>query len=132
MSDNEKTDEWGSINLLIWSFLLINGPWLLFNQVINGFLELEIFWIEGVGTLYNMMLSPFALFVIVWRIVYVMLPDSINFDRGVAAMYVAFVNGPVIIYATYPTLLYMHGHRDDHAPFDVPMYYRGLIEYLAG
>ena len=132
MSDDSQKDGWVDTNLLIWSFFFINGPWLLLNQLINGFLDLEVFWIEGVGTVYNLMVSPFAVFVVVWRVVYAILPDREYLDRGVAAMYVAFLNGPVIIYATYPTLLYMHGHRDEHAPFDVPMYYRGLIEYLAG
>lgn len=104
----------------------------MFNQLINGFLDLEIFWIEGVGTVYNFLVSPFAVFVVVWRVVYAILPDWENLDRGVAAMWIAFLNGPVMVYVTYPTLLYMHGHRDDNAPFDVPTYYRGLIEYLAG
>ena len=126
----EKDDD--DYSFTIWTFLFINGPWLILNQIVNGALELSVYWIEFIGVFYNFLIAPFAWFIIIWRVAYSIMPNWIK-DHGVAAMWVAFLHTPVIVYATSPVMLFLHSH-DNVGPHPILFYdgtmYKGLVEYL--
>ena len=110
--------------LLIWAFLLINGPLLILNQFINS-------WMEFIGVFFNLLIAPFAWVVIVWELTRNIFPSWIenNVDVDQFAMYFAPIVGPVVAYASYPTFLYLHSNGLEQS-YDFSNFYSGFTEFM--
>lgn len=111
--------------LLIWAFLLINGPLLILNQFINS-------WMEFIGVFFNLLIAPFAWVVIVWELTRNIVPSWIEnsvVDVDQFAMYFALIVGPVVAYASYPTFLYLHSNGLEQS-YDFSNFYGGFTEFM--
>ncbi len=125
---------------MILAFMIINGPlaWLCLNfshQLGKAGVAIAI-----PGILFNALLSPFVWVIIVWELTRKIVPNwaSQRFDPGVFAMFFALSTGPLLAYATYPTLIYLHYRGVElyvlaggsESLFDFSTWYGDFLEFL--